>query len=330
MPVEWNDISKNANGGTELMMRRLETLPSELLEKFQIIPSRVSTLDDTKIRIYWCHDLPYDPASEHLLKDGWKKFHKIVFVSHWQRQAYINRYNIPFSKTIVMQNAIEPITKEFSSTIPEKINIIYHTTPHRGLDILYTVFNNLVMKDEFKDKLHLDVYSSFKIYGWEERDKDFNVLYDKIREHDHMTYHGSVSNDEVRNALTKSHVFAYPSIWPETSCIALMEAISAGLFCVHPDFAALPETASNWTSMYSWDEDKKSHASTFYSMLEDTCKFLLNTSPIEYKTRLQAQKSYVDLFYSWELRQSQWKNFLESLQNESPIIKEEVVFEYRT
>ena len=59
------------------------------------------------------------------------------------------------------------------------------------------------------------------------------------------------------------HIFAYPSIWPETSCIALIEAMSAGLLCVHSAYAALPETSANWTMMYPISEDHQQHCNIF-------------------------------------------------------------------
>ena len=64
MPVEINEASKNTKGGTELMAERLrEAIPFELLDKFQIIPSRVRSLDESKVRVFWCHDLPNDGES---------------------------------------------------------------------------------------------------------------------------------------------------------------------------------------------------------------------------------------------------------------------------
>ena len=40
--LETNEVSAKANGGTELMLRSVYngTIPRELLEQFQIIPSR--------------------------------------------------------------------------------------------------------------------------------------------------------------------------------------------------------------------------------------------------------------------------------------------------
>ena len=88
MSFEKNELNRVAKGGTELLMERLYSVfPLELLNKFQIIPSRVRELQEDKIRILYCHDLSEDPESGRALFDnGHTKFHKIVFVSNWQMQ----------------------------------------------------------------------------------------------------------------------------------------------------------------------------------------------------------------------------------------------------
>lgn len=303
------DINKDANGGTELMMDALyRNIDSKLLDKFQIIPSRVRELDPTKIRILWCHDLAEDPESHHLADGGWSRFHKIVFVSHWQQQQYINRYQIPWNRTVVLHNAIDPI--ELDQPKPtDKINIVYHTTPHRGLEIVVPVFDKLSQSD---DSIELHVYSSFKIYGWEQRDQPYTELFDRIKQHPKMHYHGVLPNDQLKNQLKQMHIFAYPSIWQETSCISLIEAMSAKLICVHPNYGALYETAANWTEMYNWSEDVNYHANMFASVLSNAinvCKTRAGAIDI----KLDNQKNYSDLFYSWQLRKLQWTELLKSL-----------------
>jgi glycosyltransferase involved in cell wall biosynthesis len=205
----------------------------------------------------------------------------------------------------VIQNAINPVQVNVEEKPKDKVKIIYHTTPHRGLNILYTVFEILAKEFDF---IELDVYSSFKIYGWEVRDEQYKEVFDKCREHPQINYHGSVSNDEVKKALAQAHIFAYPSIWQETSCISLMEAMSAGCLCVHPNYAALPETAANWTQMYQWNEDINAHAGMFHANLRNAILVAKNGWGGAF-----AQKNYADIFYSWDNRQNQWISFLKEL-----------------
>jgi UDP-glucose:(glucosyl)LPS alpha-1,2-glucosyltransferase len=314
--IEFNELSKDSNGGSELMLRRIYdgSVPRELLEKVQIVPSRIRELDANRYRIFLANDLPHDPESKFLAQGGMDHFHKLVFVSHWQRDQYINAYNLPYSKCVVMHNAIE--TRKFSDAKKEgPIRLIYHTTPHRGLDILYYVFDQLTKKH---DDIHLDVYSSFKIYGWESRDEEDHIkkILDHVKNHPKITYHGFKPNDEVVKALCKSDIFAYPSTWPETYCLSLVEAMVAGNICVHPNFAALPEISANWTVMYDMNEDKKEHCRIFYNMLETAislAKEARANSASSINARLNGQKSYVKLFHNWDIRKLQWIELLNSI-----------------
>lgn len=311
MPIDWNEISAKSLGGTEQMAHRIEkSLPKDLLDNFQIIPSRVRELDESKVRILFLHDLPGDPESQHLAGEGWRKFHKIVFVSFWQREWYVRHFGIPYSRTCVMHNAIEPIPLADNRPV-DQINLIYHTTPHRGLEILVPVFKSLAQKH--KD-IHLDVFSSFEVYGWGDRDKHFEGLFEEIKSDPNMTYHGYVPNENVRLALQSAHIFAYPNIWLETSCLSLIEAMSAQCYCVHPDYGALSETAANWTYMYPYHEDPNQHAGIFHQALDQVIDLVRDRNPSQL-IKAQSAKSYCDLFYNWEIRKEQWEALLRSLVN---------------
>lgn len=258
------DLSKNSKGGTEMMRARLvNNIDKELLKDYAIHLSRPRTLYDDVKNILWCHDLAEDPENKILTDGGWKKFDHFVFVTAWQRDQYIVHFGIPYSKCSVIPNAVEKRYEPREEIDTETIRFIYHTTPHRGLDLLYPVFDAL--SREF-DNIHLDVYSSFGIYGWKNRDVPYQELFKKIEEHPNMTYHGFESNEKVLEALDKAHVFLYPNIWKETSCIALIEAIKSGLVCIHPNYGALTETAANATIVYDYDEDYTKHANLAYSI----------------------------------------------------------------
>lgn len=313
MGIEWNDVSAGSSGGTELMARRLESsIDPDLLSNFQIVPSRLrgsSELDPARLRVLWLHDLPGDPESDKLLtNEGWRRFHRIVCVSNWQLQAYVARYRIPWSKCAVIQNAIEPIAFERKTEGP--VSIVYTSTPHRGLEILVAAYEKL---RETRD-VTLDVFSSFSLYGWDDRDEHFRPVFEKLESLPGATWHRSQPNAVVRDFLRdRAEIFAYPSVWQETSCLCLMEAMSAGLTCVHPNLGALYETAANMTSMYQFQEDPSRHASVLYSILDH---HIGTVRTDESAARALGVKSYADAFYDWNERSKQWTVFLRSLLDE--------------
>ena len=211
MPIIRNEYNAKSVGGTELSMAELEQyLGEEMIKDFQIIPSRFRGLEPDLIPIYWIHDTENDPEMQHLENGGWKKFALLIFVSNWQMQRFIERFDIPWSRCLVIPNACVPFNPPAKLTTDGTVRFIYHTTPHRGLAILAPAFEKLAEDED----VHLDVFSSFSIYGWDERDKQFEPLYDKLRANPKITYHGARPNEEVRAHLSSTHFFVYPCIWP--------------------------------------------------------------------------------------------------------------------
>ena len=309
--MERNEVNKDSKGGTELLQERLYggDIPRELLEKVQIVFSRARDLDPDKKKIYYCHDLPEDPESSRLSDPMYrKKFDKFVFVSNWQMEKYNEVRGVEYNRSTVVKNSIVPIdtTKRTKS---DKIRLIYHTTPHRGLQLLVPACVELCKRH---DDITLDVYSSFKIYGWEDRDAQYQELFDICRNHPNIKYHGTVSNDEIREALLSADIFAYPSIWKETSCLSLIEAMSAGLLCIHPNLAALSETSMGLTWMYQWNEDANAHAGGFMQVLHQGIEVMRNQREA-IEADLKLQKIQVDRVHGWNNKANEWKALLESI-----------------
>jgi UDP-glucose:(glucosyl)LPS alpha-1,2-glucosyltransferase len=309
VPIAWNEYSHQSRGGTEYMCRELEKrMAPELLDKFQIIPSRVRAIDAAKIRILWLHNTAVDPEAQSALADnGWRRFHRLVFVSNHQMQSFIETFAIPWERCLVMRNAVAPIGEHEKPGAP--IRLIYTSTPQRGLDILHAVFRHLAEKHP---DIELEVFSSFKLYGWDDADAQFQPLFDRLAEHPRITWHGARPNEEVRAAMRRCHIFSYPSIWLETSGIVLMEAMSAGLLCVHPNYGALYETAANLTMMYQWSADKNVHAGIFLRTL-DRAIGLLKSDPESLQPGLALQQRYADAVHGWDQRTAEWDALLRSL-----------------
>jgi len=305
-----NETNEKSNGGTERLTRELSTkIDSSLLKEFQIISSRVRELNDDLIRVFWAHDLPGDPESEFLRdKANHSMFHMYVFVSNWQMQGYIERYDLPWNKCIVLQNAIEPIQFNNDKFKEDKIRLVYTSTPHRGLNILFPVVAALSKKF---DNIHLDVFSSFDLYGWKARDEPYMQLFDNISNHSHMTYHGSQPNDVVRDAVSKAHFFTYPSTWRETSCLCLIEAMSANLICVHSNYGALYETSRYCTPMYQYVDDWGQHTTVYYRLMH----YLLSNYQTVANVRMNSdyQWSTTNDLHSWDNVSRSWELLLLNL-----------------
>ncbi len=287
------------------------TVPRRLLEKFQILFSHGSDLDPNRRHIFYAHN-PAEGAEHLRLTDPAyrRQFAKFVFVSHWQMQEYSEKRGVPYQESVVINNSIEPIDVS-SRTGSRKIRLIYHTMPDRGLNILVPVFVELAK--QYAD-IELDVYSSFKLYGWDNHDAHYSSIFDICKSHPQIRYHGAVSNEEVRRALVQSDVFDYPATVKETSSLCLIEAMSAGLLCVHPNCGALPETSLGLTGMYQWQESADAHAAEFFAVLRQGLDQLRHHRETM-AAGMQLQKALVDRIHNWRDRANQWTHLLEHLLN---------------
>jgi glycosyltransferase involved in cell wall biosynthesis len=310
-PWSRNELNKNSQGGTEVMVEgMLSRVDPQLLQDFQIIPSRVRDLRNDKLRVYWLHDLPWDPETNHLKNETSRsRFHKIVYCGHWQMTQYQNVLGVPHDqKTCVIETAIEPF--KFMSKSKDEIRLIYTSTPQRGLELLIPVFEELA---KHHDNIVLDVFSSYKIYGWEDADKQFESLYERCRQHPKINYHGFAPNSVVREHVQKAHIHAYPSIWLECNSKSLIEAMSAGALCVHPNYGGLADTSGQLTAMYNWDSNPNIHANIFYQHLNHAIKIVNEESTQNY---LQFVKQYADNRFNWNKIAAQWTAMLQGLSEE--------------
>lgn len=289
-------------GGTELTKKWLfEHVDNELLNQVNIV-SRPEDMKEDGINVLWVHDLPADMPF--LASQAAKnRFAGIVFVSSWQQTVFFMNMNVRYAESTIIRNAIRPIPEE-TKVDDGKIRLIYHPTPHRGLEILVPVFDELCAK---YPNLHLDVFSNFDIYNRPEANERYEGLYEQCRKHPNISYHGSQSNETVRNALAQAHIFAYPCIWRETSCISAMEAMSAKCLVVAPDYAALPETLANYNLSYPWSEHASEHAASFYEVLDSAIASIFSS---EIQHRVSEQKKFADMFYTWDLRKNDWERYL--------------------
>ena len=103
------EASKEAKGGSELVYARVkERVPEDVWNYFQVILSRVRTLED-KPKILWFQDTSQDPEVKFLKKKEERdKFERFVFPSDWSLEKYHLDLGFEYEKSVVLKNAIEP------------------------------------------------------------------------------------------------------------------------------------------------------------------------------------------------------------------------------
>ena len=306
----------NPRGGTELQVELLEKFVNKkLLDQVQIttsVPEKIP-LHPTKPNILWQQN-SYDQANLAPWfkdKDNHKKYDWYVFNSHWCYEKFRMMFDIPTHKSLVIKNAIDKIEpRKLDHNVGDPIKLIYTSTPWRGLNVLLAAMQLVTNKS-----VHLDVYSSTQVYGDQFKkanDDKFKELYNQAKALKNVSYIGYKPNEFIKDNLKNYHMFAYPNIWEETSCIAAIEAMAAGLYTIVTDYGALFETCSDFAVYIPYEKDFVRLAKTFAQVI-DTAAGQIHKDHV--KEHLQIQIDYTNRFYSWELRKGVWNKFLEGVIN---------------
>lgn len=296
-------------GGTELMYEELvKRLPPEYLEKVSIFNYPVYA-DTSKKLVYW-NQLSYDQPAVQFLQDpeSVNQIDHFVFVSHWQAERFRQTFNIPGYKTQVIQNACIGVSERKIRKPKGKIKVCYTSTPWRGLDVLLDAWEILKPKNA-----ELHIFSGTQIYGpdfAESEEGRYTQLYQKAQSLPNVVYHGNVANDVLRSKLVEFDILAYPNTFEETSCISVIEALSAGLRVITSNLGALPETTEGWARMYPFLMDKSLHAQRFVSILDEEIQAISNGELVRH---LQKQVETYRLKWSWDTRIEQWKTYLKQV-----------------
>lgn len=306
----------NPRGGTELQVELLERFADKnLLDKVQITTSvpEKEPLHSTKPNILWLQN-SYDQANLAPWfkdKNNHKKYDWYVFNSHWSYEKYRMAFDVPTDRCLVIKNAIdkiEPRSLDYKQGDP--IKLIYTSTPWRGLNVLLAAMQLVTNKN-----IHLDVYSSTQVYGdnfKSKNDDQFKSLYEQAAALSNVSYIGYKPNEFIKDNLKNYHMFVYPNIWEETSCIAAIEAMAAGLYCITTDYGALFETCAEFSVYVPYEKDFIKLATRFAAVMDAAAKQFHEAGV---KEHLQFQIDYTNRFYSWNLKTNVWNRFLEGVIN---------------
>lgn len=293
-------------GGTELLWNALlyefnGVIPGDW--NFIISTTDIQLLNPQKRNILWNH-LSYDQAAIKGLANPefCAKIDAIVFVSHWQYEKYRYFFDLPMEKCFVIKNAIQPIDYLERSPRDSTLKLIYTSTPWRGLDVLLDAFEQVTDPD-----IELHIYSSTEIYGEKfhhENHRKFEQLWERARSLNRVRLHGYQTNAEVRRALSTSHIYVYPSIFEETSCLSALEAAMAGCELLVTNFGALFETLAEWPEYVNIIYDKTVLANQFARKLNQLIARYREEDRTEY---LRAQNAYFKRFWTWQARKREWE-----------------------
>jgi len=308
-------MNQTPKGGTELQLEFLKNhVDKTLLDKFSIctsIPEKIP-LDKDKINILWQKNSYDQPNLAPWFTDhgNHNKYDWYVFNSHWTFEKFRIAFDLPTSKCVVIKNGIEKIEPTTPYIKGQPIKIIHQNTPWRGLNVLLGAMQ--LVKNPL---ISLDVYSSTEVYGKDFHDanhKYYETLYEQAEVLPNVNYIGYKTNEYIREHIKDYKMYAYPSIWEETSCISLLECMAGGLYCITTNLGALFETGAEFPIYVPYLTDRKQLAKNFANAIE-AAALTLDNEVIQ--DHLKFQSKYTNQYYNWNKQAMAWTNFLKGAIN---------------
>jgi glycosyltransferase involved in cell wall biosynthesis len=264
--------------------------------------------------VLWTQHAADQPAMQPLHhSEPCQEWDAIVCVSQWHRSTMIAQYGLDPARVFVLCNAIAPCFERLFSSRDElaqakgsRLILSYTSTPFRGLNVLIHLFPEV--RRQFPTA-ELEVFSSMKVYQQDEPGDEFAPLYHQCRRTPGVRYVGSVAQPRLAEELKAASIFAYPNTFAETSCIAVMEAMAAGLLVVTTDLGALPETTAGFGALVSPPVGPAGVNSFVQSFLDRLTAILRDRAadPSGFAAARSEQVEAINAGCTWRTRAAQWE-----------------------
>lgn len=252
---------------------------------------------------------PLANAQERL---AWDAF---VLVSQWQAERYAAVFGIPAERIAILRNAVAPAFQTLERPSPPFFRtgappvLAYTSTPYRGLAVLLTAFP--AIRAAVPD-CRLRVYSSMGVYQIPDASDDYRVLYELARALPGSEYVGSLPQTGLAQALAEADILAYPNVFPETSCISVMEAMAAGCLVATTKLGALPETTAGFGILMDASTELVGMARDFAKLIVALIR-TAREKPDQVEDGLRRQRAHARAAYDWATRAQEWERVLQRL-----------------
>lgn len=261
----------------------------------ELVQIKTQQNSNTLYCLWTGHDID-QPICEHLNNDMYKDMVDVfMFVSQWQQNRYIDKFNINYMKTIVMRNGIgKPFEKYLDLPSNKIINsMTYCSIPWRGLDLLAPIYKKI--NDHHPDS-SLKIFSGMNIYMLNED----TTIHDKFKLLPNVSCNYGVNQEQLASELYKIDFLTYPNTFQETSCITVLQAMACGCMVVTSDLGALKESM-NGMNTYVDINLRNFSTNEYIDMFVNKLNSLM-ILPEDIKEILrQRNKEYIKNNYTWNI-----------------------------
>jgi glycosyltransferase involved in cell wall biosynthesis/SAM-dependent methyltransferase len=198
-------------------------------------------------KVLWMHDIATHRGMKRAFEQMAWAVDEVWTVSEWHRQQVHEVTDYPLDHIVALRNGIVKV--DVMPAPRSTKQLIYAARPERGLDHALEVMKrlpeyNLVvcMYDHFPE--HMRAY--------------YTDLMRRMKEAPNVQYLGPKPQRELRQLISESAAYLYPTEFEETSCILARECIEQATPFITRRVGALPETLGDcglffeqWADLYN-------------------------------------------------------------------------------
>ena len=212
---------------------------------------------------------------------------------------------IPSEKIVIAPNGIVP--DQFAGMNIERNpkKVIYASSADRGLDVLCDIWPKVkeaVPGAELVWAYGWNIFDIFHVNNPERMKWKWQTV--RKMQLNGVKDLGRLSHEDLAKEMLSCGVWAYPTSFPEISCITAMKAQVAGLDCVTSGFAALQETIFKGEPEIELIDTKPEELEKFTQRLIDALK-----NPLSNKERAALNKKAIKA-YNWAHVAELWSDVL--------------------
>jgi glycosyltransferase involved in cell wall biosynthesis len=252
------------------------------------------------LNVLWNHDTLDNPRGLRAVQD---EIDLCLVLSQFHRDNYLTRLPQLDDRMIVTRNGLDlDLLEQASRGVRKKRGkLIYASRPERGLKLLLEeIWPRL---SQTRDDLRLYV-CGYKVPD-NLMDKSLCSLYDYltllISKDPRIINLGSLAKKDYYRHLAEAEMMVYPCVFPEVSCLAVLEAQAAGTAVLTTDGFALSESAVQ----PEFKVPGKPLSRDYQRQFVDRALDMLERA--EWRDELaRMARSAVRARYSWDLVASEW------------------------
>lgn len=320
-----HDVTLAARGCPTETLMEVKHTNEAILADYDVVISNapiVLTGEKKPYYVFWNHLAHFDNAIRSLLStEVMKGIDCIVYVSEWQKNE-CEKWFGKAKRSVVIGNGLTPAFENMFSSPTEimeakdPLRAAYTSTPFRGLRMMPKIMQRINGEKPIDECLKLEVYSGMAVY--QAKDEPYEGIYNSLHRPD-IAHVGNVSQTELAVRLKKCSYLLYPCVFPETYCIAVLEAMAAGLFVVTTGLGALQSTMieAGGRDTHGWLSDSRGSEEDCIDSFLMCAKDAMITPNIKknwkWANDVFEQVQHVNRYCTWRVRAEKWRELLGSV-----------------